>query len=453
MIMAKKTSAKIFAKVVKNAIKIAFLELVLVIAFLLSPVWMTVLFIFDGEELTGLLYADTKKKSIWARWFYMALKISRPFWYLLGMSVGPKLTKWYFINHRSKKLKEFSIKNQVLYYDLANDPSKEGLLKRNELSKGAIASIWESASSKERLFLFENLHVQPEFAKGLLSDDLLDALYKHCKEKTSFGLRDILQTLCHSLSADDKRERTNLDWLIGAIPYNSWGSYFDEYTKAYLWSLPKYGKLTLILQTGISRDQFSSLLRSEQYDILREYIQRKTLSANLVKDLISFASESKDKNAALLLRDIIIKDNLSTELMMHVYKQSNTELTSLVEEAIDIYTDVNTLCTYSYQNLSPAQSASRNYARWKLFFEHKKNISTLAQQKLSFEQYQLFRETGHRLDKSIVEDMLISLKEREYFKAILKDEWDNLTPKLINLFKTTPWKHQMYMEMASKNAL
>lgn len=448
--MAKKTNAKIFAKV-KNAIKIVFLELVLVIAFLLSPVWMTVLFIYDGEELTGLLYEDTKKKSVWARWFYMAIKISRPFWYLMGMSpIAPKLTKWDFINHSSKELKEFSIKNQMLYYDLANDPTKEGLLKRNKLSKGAIASIWESASSKERLFLFENLHVQPEFAKDLLSDDLLDALYKHCKEGE--WLKDILQTLCHSLSADDKRERTNLDWLIGAIPYNSWKiSYLDEYTKAYLWTLPWHGKLALILQTGITRDQFSSLLRSEQCDILREYIQRKTLSANLVKDLISFASESKDKNAAQLLRDIIIKDNLSTELMMHVYKQSNTELANLVEEAVDIYTDVNTLCAYNYQGLSTAQSASRDHARWKLFFEHKKNISTLAQQKLSFEQYKMFRETGHRLDKNIIVNMLISLKEREYFKAILKDEWDNLTPRLINLFKTTPWKHQIYMEMASKN--
>ncbi|MBE6462819.1 MAG: hypothetical protein E7005_03560 [Alphaproteobacteria bacterium] len=451
--MANETTAKIFATV-ENAIRIVFAELLLVIALGLSPVWMTFLFIFDGEDLTELLYKDTKKKAVWSRWYYMALKISRPFWYLLGMSVGPKLTKWYFINNRSKELKEFSIKNQMLYYNLANDPSKERLLKRNEFSKGAIASIWESASSKERLFLIENLDVQPEFAKDLLSDDLLDALYKHCKEKekSTLELRDILQTLCHSLSADDKRERTNLDCLIGAIPYNSWGiSYLDEYTKDYLWTLPWHGKLALVIQTGITRDQFSSLLRSKQYDILREYTQRKTLSANLVKDLISFAGESKDNNAALLLRDIIIKDNLSTELMMHVYKQSNTELTSLVEEAIDIYTDVNTLCTYSYQNLSPTQSASRNHARWKLFFEHKKNISTLAQQKLSFEQYQLFRETGHRLDKSIVEDMLISLKEREYFKAILKDEWDNLTPRLINLFKTTPWKHQIYMEMASKN--
>ena len=451
MIMAKQTTAKTFATV-KNAIRIVFLELVLVIAFLLSPVWMTYLFIFDGEDLTGLLYEDTKKKSVWARWFYIALKISRPFWYLLGMSVGHKLTKWYFINHSSKEIKEFSIKNQTLFYELASEGTKVGLLKGNELSKGAIASIWESASSKERHFLFENLHVQPEFAKDLLSDDLLDALCKHCKERPPFVLRDILQTLCHSLSADDKRERTNLDRLIGAIPYNSWEiSYLDEYTKAYLWTLPWHGKLALILQTGITRDQFSSLLRSEQYDILREYTQRKTLSANLVKDLISFASESKNKNAALLLRDIIIKDNLSTELMMHVYKQSNTELTSLVEEAIDIYTDVDTLCTYKYQGLSTAQSASRNHARWKLFFEHKKNICTLAQQELSFEQYQMFRETGHRLDKSIVEDMLISLKEREYFKAILKDEWDNLTPRLINLFKTTPWKHQIYMEMASKN--
>ena len=452
--MAKETTAKTFAKV-KNAIRIVFSELVLVIALGLSPVWMSFLFIFDGEDLTGLLYEDTKKKLVWSRWYYRVLKISRPFWYLLGMSpIAPKLTKWYFINHRSKELKKFSIENQMLYYDLADDPSKEGLLKRNELSKGAIASIWKSASSKEKLFMFKVLHVQPKFAKDLLSDDLLDALYKHCKEreKISLELRDILQTLCHRLSADDKRERTNLDWLIGEIPYNSWGiSYLDEYTKAFIWTLPWHGKLALILQTGISRDQFSRLMESEQYDILREYTQRKTLSANLVKDLISFASKSKSNSATLLLRDIIIKDNLSTELMMHVYKQSNTELTNLVEEAIDIYTDVNTLCTYSYQNLSPAQSASRNHARWKLFFEHKKNISTLAQQKLSFEQYQMFRETGHRLDKSIVEDMLISLKEREYFKAILKDEWDNLTPRLINLFKTTPWKHQIYMEMASKN--
>ena len=113
MIMAKQTTAKTFATV-KNAIRIVFLELVLVIAFLLSPVWMTYLFIFDGEDLTGLLYEDTKKKSVWARWFYIALKISRPFWYLLGMSVGHKLTKWYFINHSSKELKEFSIKNHLV---------------------------------------------------------------------------------------------------------------------------------------------------------------------------------------------------------------------------------------------------------------------------------------------------------------------------------------------------
>ena len=433
----------VMAKKIKLAKKI-FARTLLAIAVITHPIWMTVLFLVDGEYLTSILYSKIK------RWDISVYKLFRPVWYMLGISfIAPAQTKWHFIKNNGKELNSFSVKHQLMFYNRCTKESKTTVVHR--LSKEAILALWNTGGNAEKMLIVENIGIKPEFSDDLLTN-MYSSLCEYIKTKSkNYSIIPVeeLEHLCAGLRSYEKTEaHLKLDELLGRFNYETMNyCSFNEHTKKVLWMLDKHGKLIILFNDGLTSNKLEELLNKDNFDVLEEYLQKKTLSSELLSILIVHSANSDE--CATILKKIVIKHNISPEKLMLVYKQNNTKLTTIVEEAIDIYTDINILKNLNYEGLSEAENREKNEARLKLYFNNRK-ICPLAQEKMTFEQYKMFVATGHKLDTTVAQAMLVTVKNKDYFKRLLEDEWENVTPQIVNIFKTIGYKYEIYLNLLNK---
>ena len=82
-----------------------------------------------------------------------------------------------------------------------------------------------------------------------------------------------------------------------------------------------------------------------------------------------------------------------------------------------------------------------------------RQISELAQMRMSQEQYIAFKHAGQKLTPSVLEYMLVNVSESEFLALLLREEYEQLTPKMRTLLSTVSWKQRILVDVTEEKRL
>ena len=224
-----------------------------------------------------------------------------------------------------------------------------------------------------------------------------------------------------------------------------------------LWQLPsKDVKLLVCNLRGMSLNYFSRLILEKDtalgdgLKVLRAYWANHTFSSKCVSYLIGAAPKRPEIIA--FFKDVIIRDGLSQDMLQEVWATKISTFISEVEEVVAMHADLEMIRGIASINLSPAEQKAENASRWASYCAQRQ-ISELAQMRMSQEQYIAFKHAGQKLTPSVLEYMLVNVSESEFLALLLREEYEQLTPKMRTLLSAVSWKQRILVDVTEEKRL
>ena len=224
-----------------------------------------------------------------------------------------------------------------------------------------------------------------------------------------------------------------------------------------LWKLPaKDVKLMLCIKSGMPIGFFSRLVcdkdtaEGDGLKVLKAYHSSKTFSDECVSYLIE--ASPKRPQIFSFLKEIILRNGISQSNLQKVYSTKISTFISEVEEVVEVRADLDMVRGVASINLPEEVRIVENAKRWASYCAQRQ-ISELAQMRLSLEQYIAFKEAGQDLTAKALEHMLVNVNDGEYLTVIIRGEYAQITPRLRTLISAVSWKQRILVDVtAEKNA-
>lgn len=319
---------------------------------------------------------------------------------------------------------------------------------------------WEDCSYQENNFRCLSEEARVAILKKLLLDGMYGVILNHMNVCNSVEMGEFMRSLIAALQMRaSKIEKTAIFTLIAQKygPEKFSVSMLKEEEFEYLWNSISAMKLFVLYTRGMNMEYLRRLVKNENMPelegikLLYQYVDNKTLNSRQLSYLIKEAI--KDVNVSNILAKIIIKNGLTAQLLDEVYKTKNQGFISDVVEALAVYTDCQMIKGVADENMSFTAKMNDNEQRWSKYCAQRQ-ISEIAQVKMSHAQYKAFRACGQRLGEKSLEWLLVHLSEydKDYFLQVLSDEYENLNSKLKALISTVAWKSAILVDVTAQKA-
>jgi hypothetical protein len=221
-----------------------------------------------------------------------------------------------------------------------------------------------------------------------------------------------------------------------------------------VWQLPaKDVKLMLAFMTGMPLVYFSRLVidkdtaEGDGLKVLKAYHSRKTFSDECVSYLVEVAP--KRPQIFSFLKEIILRNGISQSNLEKVYATNISTFISEVEEVVEVRADMDMLRGIASINLPEEERMVENAKRWAEYC-YQRQISELAQMKMSKEQYIAFKNAGQELTPKALEHLLVNVNDSEYLTIVIRAEYDKLTPKMRTLISTIASKQRILVDVTAE---
>ena len=205
------------------------------------------------------------------------------------------------------------------------------------------------------------------------------------------------------------------------------------------------------LETGmeLSVTQIEDLCKKGTTEQLWRYFKHHTPNKEQIDLLLRHVREGYAAPAETMIK-LIRQQRPNGEMINKLLLTQNDRFIEKVNEVVDLNGDMDAV-EFGTRNLSDDVSEEEKQRiigeRWTNFCKHKKEISRAAQKKMSQAHYKIFVETGHRLEYYALQHLClnIGMANRGYLCDVIRNEFDNISPRLLTALKTDYWRYSVYL--------
>lgn len=429
--------AKILAMVLLFVVTIAYFAVGNVVVLATAVIWMPLAFILQPAWLARKI---NKKASDDPIEFFMEVRLASVitigciFKWLGTRSWCTRKQRFAFLEEFTPGLKGYPTKVQVQY--------------------------WEDCSYQENNFRLLSEEARVDILVKLLGGEMYQVILKHMKVLNPVEKGEFIRSLIGALQVCDSADRTAAMFKLiikNYTPNEFTVLMLKEEEFEYLWNSISAMKLFVLYTRGMNMEYLRRLVKNENMPelegirLLEQYVSNKTLNSSHVSYLVKEAIE--DANVSNILAKIIIKNGLTAQLLDEVYKTKKQGFISDVVEALAVYTDCQMIKGVADENMSFIARMNDNEQRWSKYCAQRQ-ISEIAQVKMSHDQYKAFRASGQHLGEKSLELLLVRLTEldKDYFSQLVSDEYENLNSKLKAIISTVPWKARIWVDVTAQKA-
>lgn len=179
------------------------------------------------------------------------------------------------------------------------------------------------------------------------------------------------------------------------------------------------------------------LCKGENSALLWRYFKKNTPNKTMSNILIEMAHQGYATPQSVLL-NLIKQQRPDANLLNKLMWFDNRRFKELVRNTMDEYADLDAV-TYA------SASAEDIAQHWTNFCKGKKEISSKAQQKMGYEHYLIYAETGHTLEYNALRYLLANIADKDYLKAVVENEFDKLDDMMLTILKAEYWRYSVYL--------
>jgi hypothetical protein len=247
----------------------------------------------------------------------------------------------------------------------------------------------------------------------------------------------------------------------------------------YYHSLDSEGRKSIIQERGLSAEVLENIWQNEPTE--REYfISNKELPIEKVRDLILFGNgdllwkyfkgHTPNKEVMSLLVKyiaqgyasamhvmvkLISQQRPSGELVGTLLSTKQSRFIDEVNRIVDLYADLDAVRFATSGSIADQTEEEKHEHRlqcWRNFCKSKKYISIAAQKEMSYEQYQIYVETGHRLDAPALQHLCLTIGDADFLREVVGNEFEQIDAAMQTALKTAYWRYSVYLEVKQEKA-
>lgn len=403
-------------------------------AFATAMLWMPLTYWRNPEWLAKKI-AQGLPDEPWEFFFegrYLAVLAFGWFWKWLGTRTwAPRKQRYAFISRFGNGIANYPVKTQI--------------------------EFWEDCDFQSNNFRCMSEEARIELLKKLLGTNKTETIIAMMKSYDKTDKGRTVQSLLGAIRDCDHHayERKQVVAIILTFKFDAYDlSMLSNEEWEELWQLPsKDVKLLVCNLRGMSLNYFSRLILEKDtalgdgLKVLRAYWANHTFSSRCISYLIGAAPKRPEIIA--FFKDVIIRDGLSQDMLQEVWATKISTFISEVEEVVAMHADLEMIRGIASINLSPAEQKAENASRWASYCAQRQ-ISELAQMRMSQEQYIAFKHAGQKLTPSVLEYMLVNVSESEFLALLLREEYEQLTPKMRTLISTIASKQRILVDVTAE---
>lgn len=357
------------------------------------------------------------------------------FWRWIGTrSWTPQKQRNEFLSRFGKGIKEYPVRIQI--------------------------EFWEDSAYPQNVFLRMSEEARVELLKKLLlhrkTERVLAMLDSYSKADKGRTVQSLLGAIRDC--GPHAYERKLVAAIILEFSHESYDfSMFSGEEVEELWQLPsKDIKQMLCFMSGMPLGYFSRLVcdkdtaEGDGLRVLKSYHSKKTFSDECVAYLIEVAP--KRPQIFSFLKEIILRNGISQSNLEKVYATNISTFISEVEEVVEVRADLDMVRGVASINLPEEVRKVENVERWRIYCTQRQ-LSELAQMKMSKEQYLDFRNSGQELTPKALEHMLVNVNDSEYLTFIIRGEYAQITPRMRTLLSAVSWKQRILVDVTEEKRL
>ena len=180
----------------------------------------------------------------------------------------------------------------------------------------------------------------------------------------------------------------------------------------------------------------SESVATRALEALGVYTVRHTLNAKMLRKLIVLAGTGNE-HAERVLSFYVERTPLNADLLEEVFATGNEALVRKMKSLSKKHADISMV------------KATRDV--WLAFCQVEQNVAPEAQRLMSWQQYHVFKDTGHKLDRAALKALLMSLNSQYigFFEDLCKNEFEQIDEELKTLLCTEVWKQNVYDKVAT----
>ena len=406
-------------------------------AFATSLLWMPVAFNVNPKWLARKIdqpMADDPWKFFMEGRHLAVFAFGWFFIYLGTRTWTPRKQRNVFLSRFGKDIKDYPVKTQIEY--------------------------WEDSVYPENVFRCMSEEARVELLKKILRHRKTETIIAMMKSYGKVEKGRTVQSLLGAIRDCDHHayERKQVVAIILNFTHESYDfSMFSGEEVEELWQLPsKEIKLMLCFMTGMHISYFSRLVidkdtaAGDGLRVLKSYHSKKTFSDECVSYLIEYAP--KRPQILSFLKEIILRNGISQANLEKIYATNISTFISEVEEVVEVRSDLDMIRGVASINLPEEVRRVENAERWAVYCTQRQ-VSELAQMKMSKEQYIAFRNAGQKLTSKALEHLLVNVNDSAYLTIVIRGEYENLTPKMRKLLSAVSWKQRILVDVTEEKRL
>lgn len=200
---------------------------------------------------------------------------------------------------------------------------------------------------------------------------------------------------------------------------------------------------------ALTKEQVDFLCRKGERSLLWRYFKKNTPDKEMVNVLLKLVAENYSAAQRVLL-NFVRQQRPSAELIEKITATGNRAFIKDVCPIIDQYADLDAVNFRITEipgggDMPIEEQQSILIERWTNFCRHKKEISVAAQKKMTYIQYTIYVQTGHKLDSSALLHMCLHLQNEKFLREVLNNEFEKIDATLQTALKAEYWRYSLYL--------
>lgn len=417
--------------IIATVLGIAFFVLSNLVSFVFSPVWMPVAYTFNPKWLAKKIAQPMAEEpqEFFFEGRHLSVFVFGWFWVWLGTrSWAPRKARYEFLKEFGT-LREKPVRVQVQFWEDCDFKANNFRIGISEEARIAVLRnlLW-NGDYEQLMKLNENCSAED---RGRFLSSVLDALN----------------------SFDGVNEQALVSKVVSSLGENAFDiKNLTEQELWQLWEISNNMKLFVLLKSGLTVERLQRLLempdRAVAIRILDHYLDARTPNTQAVSFLLKKAEA--DDSLFPLVKKLVLKNGLSTDLIDMVVSEMESDFENKVVDILKAYADRMLLREDGVSlNLSPQKREAEKIERWRKYCSMEE-IHELAQLEMDFEQYKIFAQSGQHLSDEVLKKRLSRTLDPDFFKEIVRNEFENLDDDLVAICMASPWKYAILVDIAAE---
>lgn len=406
------------------------------VSFVFSPVWMPLAYTFNPKWLAKKIaqpMSDELQEAL-LEGRHLSVFIFGWIWTWLGTrSWAPRKQRFAFLETGfhiggCANLKDYPAKVQIQYWEDCTYKASNFRSLSEEARVQILSKLLWNGDYEQLMKLNENCSTED---RGRFLASLLDALN----------------------SINGANEKALVSKVVSSLGENAFDiKNLTEQELWQLWEISNNMKLFVLLKSVLTVERLQRLLempdRAVAIRILDHYLDARTPNNQAVSFLLKKAEA--DDSLFPLVKKTILKNGLSEDLIDMVVSEMDGDFEDKVVDIVKAYADRMLLREDGVSlNLSPQKREAEKIERWRKYCSMKE-IHELAQLEMNFEQYKIFAQSGQHLSEEVLKKRLSRTSNPDFFKEVVRNEFENIDDDLVTICMSTPWKYAILVDIAAE---